>query len=164
MLCYIASQLTTIQDTELLRRQFIAMDEDKDGKLSAEEIQKGYASLGLEVSAESIMSLCDTDSSGFIEYSEFLTATLNWSKVLSGPNLEAAFHAFDKDHSGAIDSVDLKQALHITEDDTADETIWTDLLREADANGDGKVDMKEFKGMMMKWGGKSASMRQLPRF
>lgn len=161
VLCYIASQLTTSQDTELLRKEFLALDENKDGKLSPEEIQKGYASLGLEVSAQSIMSLCDTDCSGYIDYSEFLTATLNWPKLLNGPALEAAFHAFDKDHSGAIDSADLKKMMQRAE--TEEESVWTDLLREADVNGDGKVDLREFKGMMMKWGGKSASMRKLPQ-
>lgn len=137
------------------------MDVNKDGKLSVEEIRSGYASLGLSVSVDSIMALCDTDSSGFIDYSEFLIATLNWKSVLSTSTIEAAFSAFDKDHSGSIDSQDLKEVLRSTEYSSLDETICSDLLREADVDGDGEIDLKEFKRMLLRLENKSASMKEL---
>ena len=42
------------------------------------------------------MEACDLDGNGTIDYNEFLSATLNRSKILSKKNLEAAFSAFDK--------------------------------------------------------------------
>ena len=42
------------------------------------------------------MEACDLDGNGTIDYNEFLSATLNRSKILSKKNLESAFAAFDK--------------------------------------------------------------------
>jgi calcium-dependent protein kinase len=51
-----------------------------------------------------MMEICDANGSGFINYSEFLTATMDRGKLLRQDNLDAAFNAFDKDGSGTITS------------------------------------------------------------
>ena len=38
----------------------------------------------------------DLDGNGTIDYNEFITATINKTKVLSKQNLETTFKAFDK--------------------------------------------------------------------
>ena len=42
------------------------------------------------------MESMDLDGNGTVDYNEFITATINKSKVLSKQNLEATFKAFDK--------------------------------------------------------------------
>lgn len=42
------------------------------------------------------MESLDLDKNGTIDYNEFITATINKTKILSKQNLEAAFKAFDK--------------------------------------------------------------------
>ena len=42
------------------------------------------------------MDSMDLDGNGTVDYNEFITATINKSKVLSKQNLEATFKAFDK--------------------------------------------------------------------
>jgi calcium-dependent protein kinase len=44
---------------------------------------------------ERLMQIADIDGSGFINYSEFLAASLDRSKLLRRENLDAAFKAFD---------------------------------------------------------------------
>ena len=44
----------------------------------------------------SIMDLLDSDKNGFIDYSEFLKATVDWNRYLSRQNLEHVFNIFDK--------------------------------------------------------------------
>ena len=58
----------------------MALDADNDGTLSIEEIREGFQKLGLSgtLNMEEIIDNCDSDRNGVIEYTEFLTATLNW--------------------------------------------------------------------------------------
>lgn len=148
---FIASQLTTVQETEKLRRRFIEMDENKDGKLSKEEITKGFSALGLgeNVDVEEIFRICDTDKSGYVDYTEFITMTLNWQKSLSDAQIQAAFQAFDRQNRGSINLEDIK---HLFTSETASETdvaVWQEMLEEVDENGDGVVDLEEFKHMVL---------------
>ena len=75
---YIASQLISANDTTQLREAFVALDKDGDGKLSIEELKDGLKHANLSrIDISSIIEHCDYDGNGFIEYTEFLTATLN---------------------------------------------------------------------------------------
>lgn len=51
------------------------------------------------------------DGNGYIDYSEFLKATLDVNKVLSQKNVHMSFKLFDKDGSGKISAQELKQIL-----------------------------------------------------
>ena len=64
-----------------------------------------------ENEVERIMNLVDTDHSGFIDFTEFITATMDRKKVLSKKRIEAALNTFDKDGSGSITSNELKELL-----------------------------------------------------
>lgn len=96
---------------------------------------------------ERIMESVDTDGSGFIDYSEFIAATINKNKLLSSRNLEAAFQAFDKDHSGSISIDEVRQMLG---DSVPDAASFEAMIKEVDADGNGEIDMNEFKNMMIK--------------
>jgi calcium-dependent protein kinase len=58
---------------------------------------------------ETIMTNADVNRSGYINYSEFILASANYSKLLSKANLGIEFSAFDKDNSGKISADQLKQ-------------------------------------------------------
>ena len=92
-----------------------------------------------------IMNQWDTDGSGFIDYSEFVTANANMSKALSKENLTTAFHMFDKDGSGTISADELRQVLGNQPGAT-----WDKLMKEIDIDGNGEIDMKEFIQAMLK--------------
>ena len=95
------------------------------------------------------MNMCDVDHSGFLDYTEFISASLNRSKMLSKDKLEAAFRAFDKDGSGKIGIDELKDMLE-KNDRLAEDSEWNEVIKEADMNGDGEIDFIEFKDLMMK--------------
>jgi len=50
----------------------------------------------------------DTDQSGYIEYSEFVMATINEKKLSTAERLQTAFKLFDKDNSGTITPAEIK--------------------------------------------------------
>jgi calcium-dependent protein kinase len=49
-----------------------------------------------EVEVERIMRNCDTDKNGHIDYSEFISATIDKRKLLSKERLKHAFAIFDR--------------------------------------------------------------------
>ena len=130
----------------------MALDTNGDGMLSTEELLTGYTKmLGSAEEAKSevdeIMRRVDTDGSGFIDYTEFVVATMNKKKLLSKANLETVFKAFDKDGSGSISTDELKLMLggsNLRDD------LWSELIDEVDEDKNGEVDLKEFTNMMLK--------------
>lgn len=147
---YIAAHFTTMEQTEELRRKFIEMDEDKDGVLSKEELVKGYCALGQAdtVDIAKIMRDCDSDRSGAIDYTEFITASMNWKQALNDQLIKGAFDAFDVDHSGKIDIKEVKLIFGSPED--TDDTVWKNIIAETDMDGDGEIDLDEFKYMLVR--------------
>lgn len=101
-----------------------------------------------EDEVDKIMRIADTDGSGEIDYSEFVVATINKRKLLSNEKLEAAFNLFDKDGSGSISAIEIKEVLGVGK--SIDEKVWNDIIMEVDGNGDGEISFSEFRTMMHK--------------
>jgi len=103
---FIASQLLTKSERENLDKIFKALDKNGDGKLSKDEIFDGYDQyFGKGMDKETLEKMFDSvdiDESGFIDYSEFVIASMNEKTLLTNEKLQAAFKMFDKDGSGLI--------------------------------------------------------------
>jgi len=150
-LAFIMGQLMSQEQTRQLREEFQALDTNGDGKISKEELIHGYEKKkfsheeAMEI-VEEVMRKVDADGSGFIDYTEFLTASSNVKNLLSRSNIESVFRAFDKDGSGKITIAELKEMLSAQQ--RIPEQAWKALLREADKNQDGEIDLKEFINLM----------------
>ena len=101
-----------------------------------------------ETEVDKIMAAADADGNGEIEYSEWITATINKERLLSDEKLMAAFKLFDKDGGGTIQADELKSVLGVGK--KFDEQIWKDIIADVDGDGDGNIDYDEFKTMMQK--------------
>ena len=137
-LTYIAGQLLSGEEVTTLRTTFADLDTDGDGRLSRDELITGYRRSSLPlVNIDKVIHSCDTDKNGFVNYTEFLTAALDWQHLLNKELLEQAFRIFDRDNSGTITKDELKAILK-GEEAMGDE-VWDMLLSQADKNGDGVV-------------------------
>ena len=146
LLC-VASQCSDME-IHSLREAFIKLDTNGDGTLSLAELQQGVATVpGLNMQIENLMSEMDIDRSGRIDYSEFLASSLDKNIYLQEERLYSAFKIFDRDNSGKISAVELREILG-KEGFGNDEAFWAGLIEESDANHDGEIDFNEFLALM----------------
>jgi calcium-dependent protein kinase len=144
---YIISQLVVNEEVDELRKVFESLDRDGNGKLTKNEIIEGFKYTEIsDIDIERVVTECDTDNNGFLDYTEFLTATCNWQKITSKNRLLSAFKAFDNDGNGKISYNDLIEALKSTD---VDDKQIKEIFERADVNGDGEIDLKEFERIMM---------------
>ena len=73
-LSYIASNLTSNQEISELKNAFVILDSNGDGHLSVSELKNGYSTITLSsaIDVQQILSKCDMDLNGTIDYNEFI--------------------------------------------------------------------------------------------
>lgn len=149
---FICTHMLSIQDYKELRQIFESVDQNGDGTLSREEIKGQLASClpasTLDHRLDEIFQKVDSDRNGHIDYEEFIKATIDVAKVESKEVLRRTFQMFDKDSNGYISCEELKLVLETA--DLDDGMDWSALLKEADTNGDGVIDMMEFEALIQR--------------
>jgi len=149
---FICAHMLSVQDYKELRQIFESVDQNGDGTLSREEILGQLRSClpasTLDHRLDEIFQKVDSDHNGHIDYEEFIKATIDVAKVESKEVLRRTFQMFDKDSSGTISCDELKLVLETAE---LDEGVdWPALLKEADTNGDGVIDLMEFEALIQR--------------
>jgi calcium-dependent protein kinase len=165
---YIASQLLRKEEREEIDRVFRGMDDDCDGRLSKADVRKGYKLFfDKELSddeTDKLFERINTSETGYIDYTEFVIAAMQKSKILDADKLKAAFSKFDRGDKGYISADDLKVTLSgvvaLPTNDvngmSADQII-EEMMKEVDVEGDGKISYQNFADMMLQSGRAGAS-------
>ena len=148
---FMITQLSKNSSVKKLENVFYAIDVNRDGLISVEELinqfSKEMSLEQAEENAKNIVDAIDTDGSGQINYTEYLRATINEESLLTKENLKKAFCYFDKDGSNTIDTHELREWL--SSDDIIPENVIEELMEEADANKDGTIDLIEFESFLI---------------
>jgi len=151
-LTFITTQLLSLQDTKDLREVFRLMDKNGDGRISKTELVEVYRETMPPSEAEKavnhIMARADTDGSGFMDYSEFLRASIDIKTLLTEKLLAEVFSVFDRDGNGTITSQEIMSVLMGNTIEGGEE-VWREVVQEVDRNGDGVVDIKEFREILL---------------
>lgn len=139
----IASQLNE-KEIKALREVFVSMDGNGDGKLTKQEMKEGLENAGIKEippDLQQIMESVDGDSSGAIDYTEFLSATITAQQYCQESVCWAAFQNFDINGDGKISRDELQKVLG---EAYADPSMFAGI----DNDGDGQIDFDEFMAMM----------------
>ena len=151
---FIASQLLNKNERDGLASVFKSFDKNGDGKLSMQEVKEGYlehyGKVMSDEEVESMFNQVDTDKSGFIDYSEFVVASMNQSSLTSNERLQAAFKMFDKDNSGSISADEIREVLSFGGTNPLSKEAIDAIVKQVDENGDGDISFEEFVEMMKK--------------
>lgn len=145
---FIAENLSE-EEIHGLKAMFTNIDTDNSGTITYEELKKGLAQLGAnltEAEVKQLMEAADVDGNGSIDYIEFITATMHKHRLEREENLYKAFQYFDKDSSGFITRDELETAMK--EHGIADAATIKEIISEVDADHDGRINYEEFCTMM----------------
>ena len=138
----------------------MAIDSDGDGKLTRDDLLKAYAKTGkdpreAEEIVDTILKNADKSSTGFINYSEFVTASISKRKFFSEERITMAFKLFDKEDKGYIGANELKAIFSSGVFQQIDDGIWTALIDsvvgKAEEGQEAKIGFEKFKEMMKKF-------------
>ena len=148
---FIVSRVVKEQEINELSESFLALDLNKDGVISYDELLDGYRRIMPDAKAkeeaDKVMRAADKDGNGEIDYSEFLLSSFSKDRLLSQDNLRTAFKSLDEDGSGQISLAELKHVFAIKGSEEG-EAQWQKLILEADTSGDGEIDFYEFVNLM----------------
>jgi calmodulin len=140
------------EQVEEIKDAFNLFDKDGDGNITTKELGTVMRSLGqnpTENELQEMINEVDADCSGTIEFSEFLNLMAKKMKDTdTEEELVEAFKVFDKDSNGFISAVELKHVMTNLGEKLSDEEI-DDMVKEADFDGDGQINYKEFVHMVM---------------
>lgn len=140
--------MLTNQEESTIGLMFKELDADGNGKLSKEELSAACSKFGLFTleDIDLIFDNCDIDKSGFIDYSEFLTVSMTWNKVLKQEKVKMIFDFFNAGKNGNL-SLDMLKSYF----PEATEQDWKEFLAEIDVNGDGDISLDEFRDYLTKY-------------
>ncbi|XP_014521026.1 calcium-dependent protein kinase 28-like [Vigna radiata var. radiata] len=144
---------STLNEEELsdLKDQFDAIDVDKNGSISLEEMRQALAQdLPWKLKESRVLEILqaiDSNTDGLVDFSEFVAATLHVHQLEEHDSFkwqqrsQAAFEKFDLDKDGYITPDELR--MHTGLRGSIDP-----LLEEADIDKDGKISLPEFRRLL----------------
>jgi len=147
--------VVTFSPTEInyFRQVFNLFDPRRTGSLPTSQTGMLLRSLGqnpTESELKNLIDEVDSDRSGSLEFDEFvdLMAATFKSKEEQEEEIRAAFLTFDADGSGFITREELIVTLTTMGDPIDEETINL-MVAEADKDGDGQINYREFTKIML---------------
>ena len=151
---YLIHNFPQLNDVKNSAKLFYQIDLDSDGKISKDELFNGLSEqLENKISKEEfdeIYKNIDLNNSGFIDYEEFVVASVTKNIFMRDNILSTAFKFFDKDNSGEItfDEIEMMFKEAVNDGKTDVHQALKIILDEIDVNIDGKINFEEFANFM----------------
>eukprot|EP00455_Lapot_gusevi_P041215 TRINITY_DN4754_c0_g1_i1.p1 TRINITY_DN4754_c0_g1~~TRINITY_DN4754_c0_g1_i1.p1 ORF type:complete len:152 (-),score=70.63 TRINITY_DN4754_c0_g1_i1:97-552(-) len=134
-----------------IKEAFAVFDRNNDGHICVVELTDAMRALGQNPTDEEVKDMVrgvDADGSGTISFEEFTVMMRGkMGEETSQDEFRQAFATFDKDGNGYITSSELQQVMESIGDPISEEQA-NQMIREADADGDNRINYEEFLRLM----------------
>jgi calcium-dependent protein kinase len=157
VIAYLVHNIPQLQIIKDAYKIFLTYDENMDGKITKKEMVKVFKNIlklntKVDEEVDNIFKKLDNDNNGYIEYEEFVRASIDKEIFTKEEILQFAFKFFDKDDSGEITVEELKAVFCIGKDKNREisEKVLDDIITKIDTDGDKVISYQEFKDMMKK--------------
>lgn len=137
-----------------LSKRFKKLDTDQSGTVSLKEVME-LPELKRNPLTKRIMEVFDADSSGEVDFTEFISGMSSFSSQADMESkLRFAFKIYDMDNDGFISNGELYQILRTMVGNNLKESqlqqIVDKTMRSVDADEDGKISFEEFCDIVYK--------------
>ena len=135
-----------------LKQAFSMFDKNGDQLISESELLQVMHYLGLKTSEKEVKAMIqvvDKNRNGYVDYDEFIQMmTQTQIKPLTAEEeLKKTFRIFDIDGNGLITADEIKKTMQNLGENLTDDEVHH-MIKAADKNGDGKIDINEFSGLL----------------
>jgi calcium-dependent protein kinase len=152
VITFITHNLIKSEEVNNLRKIFECIDRDSDARINKADIKHAFWEVfeqKLEANQiEKLMKNIDHDNSGFIEYEEFIRATISKEIVLNEDNLRMGFNLFDIDNNGFISADEINKT--IGGGKSIPDNLIVELLAEIGKSYGQEICFEEYKKIMKK--------------
>ena len=149
VLAYVVHNLPRPKQAKICIKLFKLANKNEDGKLLRNELKQtllNFVSEEFLQNFDDIFSLLDGDMNGYIDYEEFLRATIDRKTLINEKVLKLVFKFFDKENCGFIIKNRIKN--DFVGSNMTDE-VFNAIFDEIDLDKDGQIDFQDFKEMMI---------------
>ena len=149
VLAYVVHNLPRPKQAKTCIKLFKLANKNEDGKLLRNELKQtllNFVSEEFLQNFDDIFSLLDGDMNGYIDYEEFLRATIDRKTLINEKVLKLVFKFFDKENCGFIIKNRIKN--DFVGSNMTDE-VFNAIFDEIDLDKDGQIDFQDFKEMMI---------------
>ena len=146
VLAFLSHNYAEKNKLDKLKKIFLSIDLNLDGKISREELKYAYKSANIKISDEQldkIIKAIDFDNNGFIEYEEFIRVTIPKEHLFTEVNLKTAFDLFDLDKNGKLSVNDIVEVLGMG--NNIEESVTKELFSEIQSTGEPEITFDKFK-------------------
>jgi len=152
VLAFLVHNIPQLKSMKDIYKVFLTYDENSDGKITKKEMtnifEKKLELKDYKKEIDEIFKKLDSDNNGFIEYEEFVRASINKEILVTDEILKFAFSFFDKDNSGQITVSELKDIFCYNQDKQISEDVMKKIMEDIDTDGNHEISFEEFKEMM----------------
>ncbi|KAG8806496.1 hypothetical protein FRC18_006063 [Serendipita sp. 400] len=133
----------TVKQIAEFKEAFSLFDKDGDGTITTKELGVVMRSLGqnpTDAELRDMINEVDVDGNGTIDFGEFLTMMARKIKESDrDEEIRQAFKVFDKNGDGYVTTEELALVMSNLGEKLSSHEL-SEMMREADDNGDGKID------------------------
>lgn len=142
----------TEEETARLFKRFIRIDKDRSGTLDKDEFL-ALPKMEDNPLAPRIIEIFDTNRDGAVDFQEFLTGIGLFARSTDPEDkLKFLFRVYDLGDDGFVSNRDLFSSLKIMIGDNLGDVqlqqVVDKTIREADKDGDGRLDYEEFRAFV----------------